>query len=224
MGLDAIIPAEIKDDAFAAALRRIAADPRVRTIVEIGASSGDGSTAALHDGAVRNPSRPPDLYCIEASRERHARLAARYAAVPFVHPLCMSTVSPDELPSPTEVGAFYDGVPGNGLRRYPRADVLSWLEEDRRYLRSGVPAGAIERAREMAGVAVFGAALVDGSEFSGLAELPRVHGALFLMLDDVATFKNHGNRLSLLADPSYDLVEEDLSLRNGFSVFERRVP
>ena len=56
--LNSLIPPEIKDDPFYAALVRIASDPGVKTILEIGASSGGGSTEALISGIAQNPSRP----------------------------------------------------------------------------------------------------------------------------------------------------------------------
>ncbi len=57
-GLDRLIPPEISNDRFYRAIERVAATPGVRTILEIGSSSGAGSTEAWVKGALANPQRP----------------------------------------------------------------------------------------------------------------------------------------------------------------------
>ena len=63
--------------------------------------------------------------------------------------------------------------------------------------------------------------LIDGSEFTGRAELDEVIGARFLLLDDTLTYKNYDNVRRLEADERYRLVEADRCVRNGFAIFER---
>src|SRR5262245_55758950 len=83
-GLDRLIRPEIVRDAFSRAIEDVAATPGVREILEIGSSSGEGSTAAWVRGAERNPTRPR-LHCIEVSIERHAALVRRWSDRDFVH-------------------------------------------------------------------------------------------------------------------------------------------
>ncbi len=64
--------------------------------------------------------------------------------------------------------------------------------------------------------------LIDGSEFPGKAELEDVYGSKWILLDDVNAFKNYENYQSLFNDQSYELYEEDWSLRNGFAIFRRK--
>ena len=51
--LDKVIPSEINQDQFAEALEAAAALDDIKTIIEIGSSSGTGSTAALIRGALK---------------------------------------------------------------------------------------------------------------------------------------------------------------------------
>ena len=77
--LDHVIPAEIIGDRLHAILEQLAAREGVRHILEIGSSSGEGSTAALARGACRNPSAPR-LHCMEVSAPRFERLVDQSAA------------------------------------------------------------------------------------------------------------------------------------------------
>src|SRR5678816_752168 len=136
--LNVLIPPEIKDDPFYAALVRIASDPSIRTILEIGASSGGGSTEALSAGAAQNPSRPT-IYSIEVSTTRFQALRARYERNSQVKPYNVSSVPAEKFPSAAEVTDFYRDMP-SALNRYPLEQVLSWLSADINYLReSAVP-------------------------------------------------------------------------------------
>src|SRR5918992_749767 len=172
--LDRLIPPEIKGDRFYRAIADVAATPGVREILEIGSSSGAGSTEAWVLGALRNPERPR-LHCIEVSE----------------------------------------------ARRVPLDTVLGWLRLDLEYLRvHGLSGHGIREIKAENGIETFDAVLIDGSEFTGRAELDEVYGARFLLLDDTRTFKNWDNVRRLERDPAYRLLPEGRR-RNGLAVFER---
>ncbi|NEO03295.1 MAG: hypothetical protein F6K50_50690, partial [Moorea sp. SIO3I7] len=65
--LDYVIPPEIKDDDFYKAIQRIAQEEDIKTVLEIGSSSGAGSTEAFVKGLRENPSNPV-LFCMEVSK------------------------------------------------------------------------------------------------------------------------------------------------------------
>lgn len=209
---------EIRDDAFARRLEATGADPAVRTILEIGSATGAGSTAALVRGLRRGRAR---LFCLEALPERFAELSRRYAGEDRVTCINASSVGLDGVASEAEVRGFH-GALTTALSRYPLKEVLRWRAADVELLESGVvPTDGIQRARTAAGVETFDAVLIDGSEFTGRAELDLVYEAELLLLDDVNSLKNHFNVQRLLADPAYELVESDPRLRNGYAVFQR---
>lgn len=218
--LDRIIPPEIKNDRFSRAIAEVASTPGVMSILEIGASSGGGSTEAWVAGALRNPVTP-QLHCIEVSEVRHAALAERWREYEFVHTYNLSSVPADRFPTEEEVERFYREKRSK-LRRTPLPTVLEWLRGDLAYIYEHDLSGdGIAYVKEVAGVDVFDAVLIDGSEFTGSVELGQVYGARFLLLDDTRTFKNWENVKRLQTDSSYRLARSSHWTRNGFAVFER---
>jgi glycosyltransferase involved in cell wall biosynthesis len=219
--LSRVIAPEIKADAFYEIIRRLAATEALETVLEIGSSSGGGSTEAFVAGLSENRGSPK-LFCIEISKPRFRALHEAYQSYPFVHCYNRSTVGVEQFPTPEAIAAFYHTVP-SGLREFPLPLVLDWLRQDVQYVReSGVQAGAIETIKAEHGIDTFDMVLIDGSEFTGAVEYKLVEGAKLILLDDTNTFKCHAVRQSLLNDPMYDLLADDQNLRNGYSVFRRR--
>ena len=219
--LSQVIAPEIKADAFYEIIRHLSATETLEAVLEIGSSSGEGSTEAFVAGLAQNPGSPK-LFCIEISKPRFQKLQETYKSYPFVHCYNRSTVSIEQFPKPETVATFYHEVP-SGLRKFPLPLVLDWLRQDVQYVReSGVEAGAIEQIQADHGIDTFDMVLIDGSEFTGAVEYALIRGARLILLDDTNTFKCYNVRQTLLNDPMYDLVADDQELRNGYSVFRRR--
>ena len=216
--LDMVIPPEIVDDAFSLTIKHLVAQPDVRMVLEIGSSSGAGSTASIVAAMESKPSKA--LYCIELSEPRFRKLSARYKHLPWVHCLNLPSVPLDKMPTPGDVAAFYAAHPTSPIHRSKLAEVQRWLQQDIEYLqRSEWEGTGIEVARRSAGIDTFDLVLIDGSEFSGEAELSELYGARYVLLDDTLTYKNSANVARLSADPKYKLHVEDKSCRNGFAAF-----
>ncbi len=219
--LDTLIAPEVFEDEFYTAIVNLARSARIDTVLEIGSSSGGGSTLAWVEGLRQNP-RHPRLYCMEVSRARCAALQERWGAAGFVECFLGSSVRPDQFPDPAAVAEFHRTVPGP-LQQYPLSEVLGWLQQDLDYLqREQVPTGCIARIKQEKSIRHFGAVLIDGSEFTGDAELDEVYGAEYILLDDICTYKCHAARLRLLHDPGYELIAENQKIRHGYSIFQRR--
>lgn len=219
-GLDRLIAPEILNDRFYRAIADVAATPGVRHILEIGSSSGAGSTEAFVEGALRNPERPT-LHCLEVSKTRFAALVERWRGWELVRCYNLSSVPLESFPSEEELARFYRGVRSK-LRKVPLETALGWLRQDLDYLaHHGLSAHGIREVKRLSGLERFDAVLIDGSEFTGKAELGEVYGARFLLLDDTRSFKNWENCARLRADPAYRLVKRGRFLRNGFAIFER---
>lgn len=220
--LDNLLPPQIKNDGFYQAIVKVAATPGVRTILEIGASSGGGSTEALVVGALRNPDGPPEIHSIEVSKARIGEFQARWKDRAFVHGYNTSSVARASFPTPEAVTKFYREIRSK-LRNVRLERVLGWLQADLDYLTThpDLDAPGIENIKLSSGVSGFDAVLIDGSEFTGEAELPLVYGARFLMLDDTRSYKNWRNHARLTDDPAYRTVKKSRWTRNGWSVFER---
>ena len=145
----------------------------------------------------------------------------RWSDQSFVHCYNVSSVPVGRFPSASEVEEFYRDV-SSRLREFELETVLGWLQQDIDYLRDhALSSPGIVHIRENHGIDQFDAVLIDGSEFTGKAELEEVFGARFLLLDDTETYKNWANARRLEADRGYRLVQADPSVRNGFAVFER---
>ncbi|NEQ97126.1 MAG: glycosyltransferase, partial [Cyanothece sp. SIO2G6] len=218
--LNYLIAPEIKHDEFYQAIQQLVRNPDIKTVLEIGSSSGQGSTEAFVKGLRGNPSQP-QLFCMEVSKPRFEALRDCYAGDPFVHCYNVSSVDLDGFPSEADVTQFYHRHP-SPLNQYPLDQVLGWLRQDIEYVKtSGVAGDGIRLIKQDQGIDTFDLVLIDGSEFTGEAELEQVYGAKYLLLDDICTYKNFAAHHRLLRDPSYILLEQSASLRNGYSVFKR---
>jgi len=221
--LSKIIPGEIVNDDFYKLLHSLASRADLKSFLEIGSSSGAGSTHAFVS-ALRNRNDANDtrLYCMELSSERFAALKANYADADFVKVYNQSSVSLAELPSEEEVSFFYAHT-STTLNQYPLEQVLSWLRQDLEYMRqSGLTANGIEIIKQENSIRHFDMVLIDGSEFTGEAELFHTIGARVIALDDVNSHKCFNVYRMLANHVSYALTHQNFELRNGFAVFERR--
>lgn len=215
-----VIAPEIKDDELYAIIQEIASQADITTVLEIGSSSGEGSTEALVKGLQNNPNNPT-LFCIEASKARFEALRERYQSQSFVKPYNVSSVAIDKLPDEEEVTRFYYEYKTE-LNWLPLSEILKWLEEGKSYLQGqGLTENGIQKIKNENQIDTFDLVLLDGSQFTGFEELQDIYGAKYIILDDIATFKNHKTHRTLLADPNYKLVEKNVHLRNGYSVFKR---
>ncbi len=220
-GLNNLIAPEVHQDEFFEVIRDLAASAPIDTVLEIGSSSGEGSTLAWVEG-LRLNSRKPKLYCMEVSRVRCEALQKHWGSEEFVECFLGSSVNLDQFPSTAEVEHFHRNVSGP-LQKYPQEQVLGWLQADLDYIRKEVvPTGCIREIKRARGIENFGAVLIDSSEFTGNAELDEVYGAEFILLDDTQTFKCHAAHQRLLHDPGYELIAENPKLRHGYSIFRRR--
>lgn len=219
--LDTIIPAEIKNDELYLLIRNIAREERLKNVLEIGSSSGAGSTTAFVAGLATNPSHPK-LFCIEVSKERFKKLQNTYRKHRFVRCYNVSSVRTDRFLSEQEVRRFYSTT-STGLNRTPLDTVLGWLRQDIDYVDvSGAQDNGIARIKRENGIHTFDMVLIDGSAFTGKAELDEVYGARYILLDDTNDIKNCENMHRLMRDPSYSLVANNQELRNGYAVFKKK--
>jgi hypothetical protein len=217
---DRVIPPEIAGDAFFTAIRALSRTADVHTVLEIGSSAGNGSTLAFVEGIHENPNRPI-LFCVEMSVPRFEQLQRRYAGDAQVKCYNASSVSLDSYPAESDVIEFYRTRTSN-LNRVPLEEVLRWRTQDISYItRNGSPAEGIRLIKQENGITHFGMVLIDGSEFTGAAELEEVYGARYILLDDIGTYKNMANYDRLGADSAYRLIEGNTELRNGYAIFER---
>jgi predicted DNA binding CopG/RHH family protein len=218
---DRLIAPEILDDAFYHAIMGLAQYEDLTSVLEIGSSAGGGSTNAFVRGLMLNKTRPT-LYCMEVSHARFLELQRKYKDLDFIKCYNVSSVSSSRVASESEIRKFYHSQK-TALNKYKLSVVLGWREEGLRYL-TGHPdldQDGILTIKGDNNIKSFDLVLIDGSEFTGMAELNDIHGAKIICLDDINAFKCHAVRQQLLNDPAYELLAENQRLRNGFSIFYR---
>ncbi|YAI81774.1 MAG: hypothetical protein ACQJCO_08285 [cyanobacterium endosymbiont of Rhopalodia sterrenbergii] len=131
--LNIVIAPEIKNDEFYQSIQEIARFSHIKTLLEIGSSSGKGSTEALTKG-VRENSNQPTLFCIEVSKTRFNALKHHYRDDPFVRCYNNSSIAIDQFPDKEIIKEFYHSHQ-TFLNKYPLEIVLSWLSQDINYVK-----------------------------------------------------------------------------------------
>lgn len=219
--LNSLIFPEIKDDELYNVIQTISAETKISHVLEIGSSSGGGSTEAFVKGIKKNPHKP-SLYCMEVSQVRFAELKKTYSPYNFVHCYNLSSIPLENFPTEQEVISFYKKHKTN-LNNYPLNEVIKWLYQDIDYVKnSGVSGNGIRTIKEQNNIDYFDVVLIDGSEFTGNVELDEVYGAKIIILDDANSFKNYAAHQKLLSDENYVLVRKNFNLRNGYSIFKKK--
>ena len=219
--LDFIIAAEIVDDAFSYWIRKLSNLSHVKTILEIGSSSGAGSTKAFVQSISQRPdSNDVSFYCLELSNVRFAALQQSLSAHPFAKPLNLSSVSTQRFPSEDEVRNFYTSR-DTKLNSWPLGTILTWRQQDIDYiLQSGRDVDGVLAVKSSHDIENFDMCLIDGSQFTGSAELADLIGSGYILLDDTETFKCRNAFETLDKHPDYELLVHDPYYRNGFAVFK----
>ena len=222
--LSQIIPPEIFKDSFYESIKRLARDESIKTILEIGSSSGDGSTRAFVEGIQRRPKQDCQLYCLELSRTRFEELKKRYQTIPFVNCYNAASVGLDGFTCVENIPVYKNKFPEEVLPNYPISEVIKWYQQDKEYLSKHIGChDGINIIKKTHQIDYFDLVLIDGCEFTGIEELNRVYGAKWILLDDVRAFKNHYNYHRLRKDPDYQLIEENFALRNGYAIFKKNI-
>lgn len=222
--LDFVIPAEVSNDQFSEMIHDLVSKPDVKTVIEIGSSSGAGSTKAFIDGIRKRPDAGEmAFYCMEVSTGRYAELKKFTDQYPFARAFNLSSVSTRRFPTAEEVSRFYSERETK-LNNFPLEMVQSWRRNDIEYITAtGRDVNGIQAIKATYGIETFDLCLIDGSEFTGMLELQDLLGARYILLDDTETFKCREAFEYLMASEDYSLLAHDPDLRHGFAAFMRCV-
>jgi len=213
-----IIPPEIKNDEFYHyIINLISKSTDIKTILEIGASAGDGSTEAFQLGKMNKDIK---LFSIEVCTERFNILKERYQHDNNFFPYNVSSVSISEFSTKDTISNFYNCTK-TVLNDYPLDLILSWHDIDTEYVvKNNIEQAGINKIKINHNINNFDCVLIDGSEFTGINELDQIYGATYILLDDIRGFKNYDNHHKLKNDDKYMCIKENHVVRNGFSVFK----
>lgn len=220
-----IIPPEIKNDKFYYSIIDLLANEKeIKNVIEIGASSGEGSTEALIIGKLKHQKQYPNnnpinIYSLEVCKERYNKLKTRYENIEHFYPYNVSSVSIEHFPAKKNIIDFYKSTP-TSLNQYPIDIILSWYDNDINYIiKNNIKQNGIETIKKITGINNFDLALIDGSEFTGETELLQLWGSKYILLDDINAYKNYNSHMKLKQSTEYKCLIEDYKTRNGFSIF-----
>ena len=177
--------------------------------LEIGGGTGDGSTQCI---------RTKRLFSIENHPDRIGRHSMNLSARGGVSVNGTATL-PKLWMNQLDIAEFY-GTNKTTINQYPLDQVLGWYHECIEFAQP-YSTNAIEDIHFEHNVD-FNFVLIDGSPFSGEAELRCVRPFLaekaVIALDDVNDIKNLANYHKLKGFGK--LLWEDWSVRNGAAIFE----
>jgi hypothetical protein len=195
---------------------------QIKTILEIGSSSGGGSTEAFVKAIrQRDDKSLVSLYCIELSKPRFEELRQTYLSDTFVKPYNLSSISSNEFPPESDIIAFYQNIPTK-LNNAKLKTVLKWYRSGIDYLhRSNNDQNGIQFIKSDQKIDLFDMVLIDGSEFTGEKELEFVIGAKVIALDDTETYKCYRALQKLNSNPEYQCIIYQPNIRNGYAIFTR---
>ena len=213
-----ILP-QIHKDEFSKMIQQILNTFTITNLLEIGSSSGEGSTSTIVNSLNK---KFYNLYLLEIDPLRNKLLKLRYKRNSMVKVLPYSSISLSEYPADNEIIKFYKENQTN-LNRYDISIVLKWLKDEKNFLESLEvrDIGGIDFIKHEFGIEFFDFVLIDGSEFTGYVEFQHIIGAKFILLDDVNAFKSNKAYNQLLANSNYKLYYENLKLRNGSAIFQK---
>ena len=177
--------------------------------LEIGGGTGDGSTQCI---------RTKRLFSIENHPDRIGRHSMNLSARGGVSVKGTATL-PKLWMNQLDIAEFYE-TNKTALNQYPLDQVLGWyhecIESAEPYSTNAIEDIHIEHKVD------FNFVLIDGSPFSGEAELRCVRPFLaekaVIALDDVNDIKNLANYNKLKGFAK--LLWEDWSVRNGAAIFQ----
>lgn len=224
--LNNIIPPEIKNDELYDQIAHIVYEINATTVIEIGSSNGLGSTQAIVSGIkAAGLEDIAKVFCIEASKIRCAELAKNHKKNSFIIPYNYCSVGLKDYLSEAEVKHFYNNIKTN-LNNYPLEEILRLRREEIEYIKANkIPFYGIDSIMVHNDIEKFDLAILDGSAFTGKADCMRlIWLADWIILDDVSGIKNYITDNILDGDNlSYELICRNLNLRNGYSIFKRKI-
>lgn len=213
---------EIYNDELFFKIVDLVGDRRPAHILEIGSGAGRGSTQAFIKGSQYSMN-PVRLYCIEAHKDRYAKLKELENTHRTLFAYNVSSVSVGDYMTDVEVEDFYNTHEDmQNIRKFPLEEIKRWRNDEISYIvKNDTKQNGIEIIMAEHKLSKFDMVLIDGSPFTGGAELRAVYGAGIIILDDTVDIKNCGACEQLRADPAYGLIAENPELRNGYAVFGR---
>ena len=223
--LDTIIDPEINNNTYSYNfLKDYLKKVKVKSIIEIGASSGRGTTEALINGVLESDTKDLKIASLEISKNRFEILKNNYKEYDFFIPYNISSLPISRFPSYENVCKFINDT---GIHNGDVLTVLGWLKNDIEYIiQNNIQQNGIEIIKNdlkeyLNYEGGFSLAIIDGSEFLGNEEYKDLQNCDSYLLDDIFAYKNYFSHIELLNNKNYINVYTDKS-RGGTSFFVKK--
>ncbi|MDD2850956.1 MAG: hypothetical protein PHY09_03535 [Desulfuromonadaceae bacterium] len=190
-------------------------DDSIRTILDVGAGDGSGTTDAVIT-AIKNK-QDVRVFCIEADVKKFDELKKRL----YVNATCYkgSSVAINDYMTLKATSLFYKHIPT--ITNYYSLDtVLQQRQAElNNLLSNNLTDSAIDEIKASFSLSAFDFAILDGSMFTGEADLNAVYGSKYIVLNSVRSIKNYANIIRLNKDPDYCLIDGNIESRCGYAIY-----
>ena len=185
---------------------KISGQEDVHTIVEIGTWNGLGTTRCVIDGLNAVDKKEYKFISLECYQDMHKEAVKNNQEnlCDNIHLLCAKVIDENQIDEWFDVSTLSNEQQG-------------WLEQDKQWM-SLVP-NTIDSIPEKIDFLI-----LDGGEFSTYPEWQALKSrAKYVALDDTTQLKCKKIREEVLADDSFEILEDDLAgSRYGFLIFKKK--
>jgi len=209
-----IFPDEIDTELFFIIQKIIIDDQTIKTVIDIGASEGNGSSRAVVTTLGRGNNIK--LFCIEPDIEKYELLCSRFSTE--VKTFNASSVKLDDYMSENDVIYYYNSIL-TILNFYTLEHVLTLMSNELGMLNKANSVDCVNSIKKDFAISKFDMAILDGSLFTGKADLDNVYGSRYLVLNHIRSIKNYSNYVRLLSDGAYKLIDYNFHSGCGYAVF-----
>lgn len=212
-----IHPPEIFNDVFYHTLvKTIQCNDEINYALEIGSSTGEGSTAAFFEGLKNKPNKK--LICIEGYKPAFDQLRKKYEREDWIE--CLNVFSDSEFMSDDEIVQYFKSTTKSYNLPYDIHFCINWVKEIEQYrIDNDISNDGIKRAILNNGIPDI--VLIDGSPFTGYQEYNLLKEVKHIFIDDIDDIKCFKVWKELESNPNYALRWIDTQLRNGGAYYEK---
>lgn len=198
-------PEITKNSQFGNIIMNVITTFRIKSVIEIGSGSGNGSTQCFIEALLRNGDRIK-LYCFEPQAGWYVDLVNNTKQYDWIKCFNNSAISFDDFLIKDFNKDFLEN-------KFARGEAESWYLQD-------LPFFQKEKVSILPSIEAE-CALIDGSAFSGYSEYKKLHPSVkWIMLDDIFYFKCNEVYDELKNNQYVTLIAEG-NERNGWAIFKR---
>jgi len=184
---------------FGKEITNICKNSKYNKFLEIGTWNGHGSTRCFYEGLKSRDNF--EFYSLEINKEKFSYASKLYKLSNFF--ILHGSILGDNMPSKEDIINLFNN----------ESIIFEYLDVDLENLKSAPNLSELLNKN-------IDVVLLDGSDFFTYFEYKKiVNKVKVIMLDDVNCIKNKIIRTELLNNKLYYLYKENLSERNGYSIF-----